>query len=142
MKRVLLATALAALAGAGCRGPEAVQPGEGQLVVQGLQQTVRLTPAQPESGQSVQILSVVTSRSFGPAPVESRICGLDLGGDITIVMNEVRCGGYSQSVILAPGDSVTGVEGGVVGSPPGHYVLRVRQLVQPNAWVEIPVEVR
>src|SRR6266702_3485487 len=50
--------------------------------------------------------------------------------------------GYSQSVVLAPGDSVTGSDMRVVSSPPGSYTLLVRQLVQPSAWVEVPVVVR
>jgi hypothetical protein len=30
----------------------------------------------------------------------------------------------------------------VVSSPPGQYTVRVRQLIQPEAWVEVPVVVR
>ena len=102
---------------------------------------LHLTPAQPDSGQEVHILSVVTNRSAGPVAVESRICGLDLAGNVALVMNYVRCAGYSQSVVLAPGDSVTGSDMRVVSSPPGSYTLLVRQLVQPSAWVEVPVVV-
>ena len=144
MRLIHPVTAVALLSGIlGCRSTESFAPGGlRQVTVQGLEQTVQLTPAQPDSGQEVHILSVVTNRSAGPVAVESRICGLDLAGNVALVMNYVRCAGYSQSVVLALGDSVTGSDMRVVSSPPGSYTLLVRQLVQPSAWVEVPVVVR
>jgi hypothetical protein len=142
--RVVHSAALALVAGVlACRSAEPFGlNGGGQLTAQGLEQTVQLIPAQPVSGQEVQIVSVVTNRSSGPVPVDSRICGLDITGNVALVVNYMRCAGYSQSVVLASGDSVTGSDMRVVSSPPGQYTVRVRQLIQPEAWVEVPVVVR
>ncbi len=144
MRRISFATAVALLAGLlGCRSTESVGPrGNSQLIGGGLEQTVELIPAQPDSGQEVHILSVVTNKSQDSVAVVSRICGLDLAGNVALVMNYARCAGYSRDVVLAPGDTVTGTDMRVVASPPGRYVLLVRQLVKPDAWVEIPVDVQ
>ena len=56
-------------------------------------------------------------------------------------MNYARCAAYSRSLVLAAGDTVTGSDIRVVSSPPGQYTVLVRQLVQPEAWVEVPVVV-
>jgi hypothetical protein len=115
--------------------------GAGQITVQGLEQTVQLIPAEPQSGQDVNIQSVVRNRSSDLVTVASRVCGLDVAGNLALVINGVRCAGYSQSAALAPGDSVTGSDLRVVSAPPGRYIVRVRQLVDPEAWVEVPVVV-
>lgn len=134
------ATLVTLLAGAvACRSTESLPPGAPLLAARGLEQVVRLDPAEPTQGQEVHIVSVVTNRATDSVAAVSRICGLDLAGDVTLVMNYMRCAGYSQSIRLAPGDSVTGTDMRVVGSPPGRYTLRVRQLLDPDAWVDVPL---
>lgn len=141
--KVLSSLAALAAAALSCRAPAAPGPSVvRQVSAQGLEQTVQVVPGQPVQGQEVQILSVVANRGPSSVAVQSRMCGLDLAGDVALVMNSLRCAAYSMSGQLAPGDSVTDSDTRVVSSPPGHYTLRVRQLLQPETWVEIPLDVR
>jgi hypothetical protein len=140
---VLYPVAAMAAAALACGAPAAPGPSVvRQVSVQGLEQTVQVIPGQPMAGREVQILSVVSNRGSSSVAVQSRMCGLDLAGDVALVMNYLRCAAYSMSGQLAPGDSVTDGDMRVVSSPPGHYTLRVRQLLQPETWVEIPLDVR
>lgn len=144
MSTIQPATAIAFLAGVlGCASREPVAPvGARQVVVQGLEQTVQLDPAEPARGDQIRIVSIVVNRRSDPAAVVSRICGLDTGGDLELAGSMFMCAGYSMNASLAPGDSATGNDVRVVASPPGEYTLRVRHLLVPDAWVEIPVVVR
>lgn len=143
MRPILATTSAVLLTGIlGCRSTESLAPGGlRQVTVQGLEQTVQLIPVEPQSGQGLRIVSVVANRSSGPVTVESRMCGLDITGNLALVMNYARCAAYSRSLVLAAGDTVTGSDIRVVSSPPGQYTVLVRQLVQPEAWVEVPVVV-
>lgn len=144
MRSVHPATAAAlCVALLGCNAAQSLAPGVAhQLIAPGLEQTVRLTPAVPTSGGQLQIVSVVTNRSADAVAVTSRICGLDTGGDVVLVTARMACAGYSVQITLAPGDSVAGGDVRVVASPAGRYTLRVRQLLAPQLWLDVPLVVR
>jgi hypothetical protein len=127
----------------GCNAAQSLAPTAArQLIAPGLQQTVRLIPAVPASGDQIQIVSVVTNRSADSVAVTSRICGLDTAGDLVLVTARMACAGYGLQVALAPGDSVAAGDVRVVASPPGRYTLRVRQLLAPPVWLDVPLVVR
>ena len=138
------ATAGAVLVGLlGCNPREPVAPaGARSVTVQGLEQTVRLFPAEPTQGDELHIVSVVVNRKPDSAAVVSRICGLDTKGDLELTGSRFMCAGYSMNTVLAPGDSVTGNAFRTIASGPGRYTLRVRHLLVPDAWVEVSVVVR
>ena len=116
--------------------------GAPQATIQGLEQTVQLFPAEPSQGEQLRIVSVVVNKNAASTDVVSRICGLDTGGDLVLAGSAFMCAGYSMYAELAPGESVTGSDVRVVASAPGSYTLRVRHLLVPDAWVEVPVVVR
>ncbi|HYK83627.1 MAG TPA: hypothetical protein VEU55_10840 [Gemmatimonadales bacterium] len=145
MRSSLLVSVAAALGLSvpGCTAAPPTAPGVAHLLLaQGLEQTVQLTPAEPARGDQLSIVSVVTNRTADSAALTSRICGLDTAGDLGLVTARLACAGYSVSATLASGASITGADVRVVASPPGRYTLRVRQLLVPEAWVEVPVVVR
>lgn len=107
----------------------------------GLIQTVRVTPATPAHGDTITVYSVVHKQAGAAVDVQSRICGLDLGGDMTLEDPFGRCGGYSMHSTLSPGDSVVALTQRVVESGPGRYTLRVRHLVTPELWVPVRIDV-
>jgi hypothetical protein len=134
---------LISLAGLACRAEPTPLTGPSGLVTpQGLEQSVRLSPAEPAPGDTLDIASIVVNRSADPVGVVSRICGLDLETPLQLANPFVRCGGYSMQGALPPGDSVQGFDRRVVGSEPGSYRLRVRHLLNPDVWVEVPITVR
>jgi hypothetical protein len=127
--------------------PSAVLSGETDVtsaILTGLEQHVTLTPTQPTVGENVEIHSVITNRRSQPVALESRICGLDLAGDLELTWppDFGVCGGYSMSGTIAPGESRASSELRRVASAPGTYTLRVRHAVQPELWVEMRVVVR
>jgi hypothetical protein len=113
-------------------------------VVPGLEQHVTVTPAELVVGENVAIHSVITNRGSTPVNLESRICGLDLGGDLQLTAppDVGTCLGYSLNGLMAPGDSRESGEIRRVASPPGNHTLRVRHALRPEAWVEFRVVVR
>ena len=142
-----LITVTSALAGVlGCSTGDPVAParaaGAPQATIQGLEQTVQLFPAEPSQGEQLRIVSVVVNKNAAPTDVVSRICGLDTGGDLDLTGSGFMCAGYSMYAELAPGESVAGNDVRVVTSAPGSYTLRVRHLLLPDTWVEVPVVVR
>jgi hypothetical protein len=142
VRRLPYATAVALFLGLACDPRQPVAPaGARQVTVQGLEQTVQLFPAEPAQGEELHILSVVVNRKSDSAAVQSRICGLDTKGDLELTGARFMCAGYSIDAALAPGDSVTGNDFRVVASAPGQYTLRVRHLLTPDTWVEVPVVV-
>lgn len=110
--------------------------------MQGLEQTVQLFPAEPAQGDELHIVSVVVNRNPDVAAVVSRICGLDTKGDLELTASRFMCAGHSMNAALAPGDSVTGNDFRTIASGPGRYTLRVRHLLAPDTWVDVPVVVR
>lgn len=109
-----------------------------------LVQTVTITPASPASGENVSFRSVIVNRGSAPAAMTSRICGLDFGGTLELAWPPRigKCGGYSSTGALAPGDSIVGHDLMQVASPPGRHGLRVRHALSPDTWVELSVDVR
>ena len=144
----LLAPGLIAVV-AGCSGtsPSAVLSSDNdarRAVLPGLEQHVTLTPADLVTGENVVIRSVITNRGSQPIQLESRICGLTLGGDVRLDWPPGigMCGGFSMSGPIAPGHSRESTEIRRVGSGPGTYTLRVKHAVRPEVWIELRVAVR
>jgi len=136
---VLLSLATIACSGtpsASLTGPKVV------VTPQGLEQTVRLSPAEPAPGDTLDIVSVVVNGTAEPVDVSSRICGLDLESSLKLTNAFLSCAGYSMQGALAPRDSLLGFARRVVAGEPGEYTLRVRHLLDPEVWVEVPVIVR
>ena len=115
-----------------------------RVVVPGLEQHVSLSPAEPATGEVVQIHSVITNRGSTPVDLESRICGLDLGGTLQLNLPTgiLACAGYSAGGTIAPGESRESTAIRRVSSPAGTYTLRVRHALRPELWVELRVKVR
>jgi hypothetical protein len=113
-------------------------------VVPGLEQRVTLSPAELVTGENVQIHSVITNRGSEAIALQSRICGLDVGGDLELPWppNIAFCGGHSQGGSIAPAETRESTDIRRVVSPPGSYTLRVRHALQPERWVEMRVVVR
>lgn len=139
------------LLAAGCAYAEPLRPVEEldprvlvyeQPVHTGLIQIVRVSPARPVPGDTLQIVSVVLNRGTTAVVVSSRICGLDLQTELELRDPFGRCAAYSQRGALAPDDSVRAQESKIVLSRPGSYTLRLRHLLEPEQWITIPLEVR
>ncbi len=148
--RMWLFPAVLAIA-AGCSAAKVPTTGEfgsesdvTRAVQLGLEQRVTLTPAELIAGENVTITSVITNRGSQAIALESRICGLTLGGDIRLdpPPGIGMCAGYSMSGTIAPGQSRESVEIRRVASPPGTYTLRVKHALEPELWVELRVAVR
>jgi hypothetical protein len=112
------------------------------ITPQGLEQTVRLSPAEPVPGDTLKIESIVVNGTGAAVEVTSRICGMDVETSLQLSHPNIACAGYSMQGALAPGDSLLGFAGGVVASGPGTYTMRVRHLLNPDVWVDVPVAVR
>lgn len=145
---LLTGAAILAAVVIGCSADPAdpgIQPEQGVVqepVGAGLVQTVRVTPATPARGDTITIVSVVHKQTGAAVEVQSRICDLDLGGDLTLADPFGRCGGYSAQGTLSPGDSVVAATQRVVESGQGRYTLRVRHLVTPDVWLPVRIDVR
>lgn len=140
LRSIAVSVSLASLA---C-GPRARTLTGPRVVItpQGLKQTIQITPAQPAMGDTIAIVStVVNTYTLVATDVTSRICGLDLEGNLPLTNPFGWCAGYSRHGELAPGDSISGYDRRVVGGFPGNYTLRVRHLLEPDVWVEVPVTV-
>ena len=135
--------ALLSVASLGCSGaPDAITAPKVVITPQGLEQTIQLSPAEPRTGDVLDIRSVVVNGTTAAVDVVSRICGMDVETTLKLNQTGLACAGYSMQGALAPGDSLLGFSGGVVGSSPGQYTLRVRHLLNPDVWVEVSVTVR
>lgn len=110
----------------------------------GLVQTVSLVPAIPPGGRNVQVYSVIVNSGAQPFALQSRICGLDYAGSLTLTEPPewAKCAAYSRSVAVAVGDSVVVSDLMRVSSAPGQYELRVRHAIDPAHWVSMQVVVR
>jgi hypothetical protein len=106
-----------------------------------LEQTVRLSPTTPTTGQVLRIQSTIINRGTSPIDVTSRTCGLDTKGDLELSGSLLMCAAFSRQVTLMPADSLSAFDARVVTSPPGRYTLRVRHALDPDRWVELPVAV-
>lgn len=145
----LLGTALLAL-GAGCTpvtSAPAEQVPDGSVriaLAEGLVQTVSLVPASPVGGQNVEVRSVIVNNGSAAVSLESRICGLDFEGSLSLTHppEVMKCAGYSMAATVAAGDSLVGGDLMRVSSAPGQYSLRVRHAVNPESWASLQVVVR
>lgn len=139
-----VAAALAAFVPMACGDdPVGLQPHPERIEIlpaAGLEQVVILSGTRFAQGDTVEVRSTVHASSDAAAEVEARICGLDLLG-LQLQDPFARCGGYSMRTQLAPGDSLLQRDARIIDSGPGSYTLRVRHLVAPDTWVDIPVEV-
>ncbi|HUH12471.1 MAG TPA: hypothetical protein VMK65_05155 [Longimicrobiales bacterium] len=130
---------LAAACGGDPAGPDASMERVQLTPAEGLEQIVTVAATEITRGDTLEVRSVV--RALGSAgPLEARICGLDLRG-LELDDPFGRCAGYSMRAELAPGDSLVQVDRAVVASGVGSYTLRVRHLVEPDTWVEVPLRV-
>ena len=151
---ILLATLLATLAA--CGGSRTTgadehsdDPPAGQLkqtldVTNTLSQSVTVSPPNPGQGSNITIRSVLTNRGSAAVDVESRFCGLNYAGTLTLTgpPEVMKCAGYSMQSTLAAGDSVVTQDLMRVTSGPGNYTLRVQHALSPSAWAEVAVQVR
>jgi len=112
------------------------------ITPQGLEQTVRLSPAVPAPGETLDITSVVVNQTTSAVDVTSRICGFDIESSLALVNSSLHCAGYSMHGELAAGDSILGFERREVAGQAGDYTLRIRHLLNPDVWVDVPVTVR
>lgn len=141
MIRVLRASAIAALLlaamGAQCHTPPNA-PAEQRFV-----QTVRLEPAEPQSGGQVTVWSKVTNVGVSPEWGTFMTCRLGLGGDLALseVPGTARCAAVSFERQLAPGESVEMTDTREVDSPAGTYELEVRHMINPRVTQKITVHV-
>ena len=134
--------ALLSLASLACNGgPAAITAPKVVITPQGLEQTVQLTPATPSPGDNLSITSIVVNGTGAAVDVTSRICGMDLETTLKLNVTGLACAGYSMHGALAAGDTLFGFAGGVVVSGAGTYTVRVRHLLNPDVWVEVPVTV-
>lgn len=100
------------------------------LVAGALRQTVTVRVA----GDTATIRSVVFNVSDAPVTVESRICGLGVEPSIEWA-EAARCGGYSMTGPIAPGDSIVQSDRRrLIGAP---ETVRVQHLVSPSVWVTV-----
>lgn len=139
---------LAASLLAGCRGttaPETMLDGNASVVRLGsLQQTVRIEPAEPASGQNITIRSVLVNTGSAPIDLSSRLCGLDYAGALALAEPQgfAKCAAYSMHGLLGAGDSLVVVDLMAVAAAPGRHTLRVRHALAPSLWAELRVGVR
>jgi hypothetical protein len=109
-----------------------------------LEQHVTVSPSEPRVGENVTIHSVITNRGTEAVALSSRICGLDLSGDlqVTFAPGIGFCAGHSIGGSIPTGASRESTDIRRVASSPGTHSLRVRHALQPELWVELRVVVR
>lgn len=117
-----------------CRSSAATGAGPGPL-----EQVVRLSPVSPATNEVLTIHSTLVNRGATAVDVVSRTCGLDAAGDLDLSGSLLMCAAFSRRVTLMPADSVSAFDACAVTSGPGRYTLRVRQALDPERWVEVPV---
>ena len=142
--RVSILTAGIALIGIGCEfGPiDPVTQVDRRIVIQGLEQTIRLSQDRSAWGDTIHIASVVLNRSGSPKTVSARTCGVDLQSDAVLQSYLVRCAAYSGHFTIAPGDLVVEQESRIVHANPGQYSIRIRHLLDPEVWLVVPLIVQ
>ncbi|MBK6489452.1 MAG: hypothetical protein IPF98_21940 [Gemmatimonadetes bacterium] len=143
---VTLATLFAACSSASTTNPDGASAnGAANVnVTATVSQSVSLSPVSPTSGTNVTVRSVLTNRGTSSFELDSRVCGLDYAGSLSLTLPPglLQCLAYSQRRTILPGDSVVTLDYQRVVSPAGAYTLRVKHAVQPEAWAELQVQVR
>lgn len=146
LRRCLFALTVAGALSA-CRSPDALRPVTTptlarRVVGDGLVQTIRLSAARVAAGDTIGISATLENRGDKVVRVTTVVCNLDTDGTVEILPPLMLCLAYSASLDLAPGEAVTGHYSARIASPPGHYRLRVRHLLEPKSlWVDFPLEV-
>jgi hypothetical protein len=143
----LIPALLVLVSGCTVTAPPATLSSEGDITVAimpGLEQRVTLTPAELTVGENVQIHSAITNRGNQSVTLQSRICGLDLGGDLALTWPPgfSVCAGHSMGGTIEPDETRESSGLRRVNSAPGTYTLRVRHALRPEVWVEVGVVVR
>ena len=139
---------VAALALVACNAEPATPdpPGHTERVIAvgagSLRQDITVTPQSPTTGDTITINSVLVNVGTAPVSTTATTCGLHLKGTLQTIDPFIHCAGYSQTVDLAPGDSVTDGRVLIVTAPAGEWVIEVRQLLDPDTWVAVAVRVR
>jgi hypothetical protein len=96
------------------------------LVVAGVRQAVSVSPSVPAPGDTILIRTVLRNETADTVSVEVTDDPMAEGTLVVRVPSDrivFRSGGRRQ---IAPHDSLVTAFHGIVGSPPGVYVLRVR----------------
>ena len=129
-----------------CNSAPIAPPQSEQFVSQipfGVEQAITVTPVEPRTGENITIESVITNVSTSSLELTSRICGLNLGGDLemSLPLGVVRCAGFSQTVTLLPGETIRETELRTVNSPAGIFTLEVQHLLDPTHTGEAEIRV-
>lgn len=156
--RIRMWTAVLVTVAAACNGaqhavetPQGARLTPGSRLVSGsiddLVHRLRITPAEPSPGDTLEIVSSVINAGVAPAEIGSVICGLDLVTLLDLEPVVPQCDAVGPvRLTLAPGDSARigpiPVSGGIVRSPPGGYLVRARHLLEPELWTEFEIQVR
>jgi hypothetical protein len=108
-----------------------------------LTQTVTLSATSLHPGDVLELRSTVVNGGARPVVATTRTCGFDVEAPPGVRGPDfwARCGAYSMSGPLAPGESRTEQEHVVIGDRPDLHTLRVRHLVEPELWVEVKVRI-
>lgn len=131
-----------------CQGNETpLEPTELQITetIDGLLQILIVSPASPRTGDTLEISSSVVNMGPVERTLILRTCGLDLQTDLVLQDDVPRCGGETVQATVLPQDtlSLEGTPaGGIIQSPPGEYVIRVRHLRVPDHWVVFALGIR
>ena len=107
-----------------------------------LEQRLSVMPAVPRPGDMLQIRSVLRNPTARAIPATWSICGLHVQDLAPFTDPSFRCGGYSVTGALSPGDSVQDGRNLLAPAVEGDYVLQVRQLVDPSVWLTVTIPVR
>lgn len=109
----------------------------------GLRQFVTVSNDAPAGGEDIQVRSVLRNDTTVAITVETRICGLSWGGNLRVGVTPglPPCSGWSDTTLLAPGDSVVGSASWRVLATPGSYVVYVGQIVVPAYGHPVPIVV-
>ncbi len=105
-----------------------------------LEQEISLSDLTPAPGDTLTIESIVTN-SGDVQEIESRICGLNITGNLEWKYAGPDCDGYSKRGPLAGGEKVTSWQSIVVTSQPGDYRLEIQHLLEPEevmtVWITV-----
>jgi hypothetical protein len=111
----------------------------------GLTQRLTISATSLRPGDVLELRSTIVNDGGAESiAATTRACGLDVDAPSGLRVPDLRlrCGAYSMSGSLAPGESRIEHEQIAIGDRPGVHTLRVRHLLEPELWVSIDVEVR
>jgi hypothetical protein len=120
----------------------------------GLEQFVRVSNVEPKEGQTIDFLSVVRNSTASAITAEMLVDCMVFESTLRMEnTNNTSFGCWSRSVlpgdsvyggdvILAPGDSIAVAASMIVQSPPGVYLVRVRQVLNPDVAPVVQITVK